>query len=414
MTQPNIRRRIVHVDMDAFFASVEQRDRPELRGKPVVVGADPQGGRGRGVVSAASYEARRFGIHSALPISQAYRACPTAIFLPPRFEAYSEASTQIMEVLGGFSPLVEPVSIDEAFLDCSGTDELFGTDQQLGAAIKAAITAATDLNCSVGIAPNKFIAKVASDLNKPNGLAICAPGKEQEFLAPLPVKALWGAGPKTVAKLASLGCVTVADVARLPESTLVNKLGQQGSHLHRISRGMDARAVQPGHQRKSISEERTFGDDSDNPDQLRQVLLAISDHLARRMRALRIRGRTMHFKIRLEGFETFVRSRTVPEPISARTALFEFATAELAAFNRRGKRVRLLGIGVSNLSEPPATEQMSLFRSSSDEADTVLDGLKERFGTKLSRASLLGQPERSSLEFGTSEAKSTSQRKKPP
>ena len=395
MTTPRARsRRIAHVDMDAFYASIEQRDHPDLRGRPVVVGADPAGGRGRGVVSAASYEARRFGIHSAMPISRAYRACPTAAFVAPNFESYLAESKRIMQIMGEFSPIVEPLSIDEAFLDCTGTEGLFGDDEFLGKAIRIAILDGTQLTCSVGIAPNKYIAKVASELNKPNGVAICPPGKEREFLAPLPVKALWGAGPKTVERLALVGCRTIGDVARLPSALLVRQLGPHGEHFRSLALGIDERPVVSGHLRKSISEERTFGTDTADQAALRRRLLAIADELARRMRGLDIRGRTLHFKIRLEGFETFTRSRTLPVAVNDRPTLLEFAEQELARFDRRGKKVRLLGIGVSTLSEPSEPEQLSLWNSTAREADNVLDSLKLRFGSKLSRASLLGIQER--------------------
>ncbi len=390
----NHRRRIVHVDMDAFYASVEQRNHPALRGKPVVVGADPEGGRGRGVVSAASYEARRFGIHSAQPISRAYRNCPHALFVPPDFEAYVSESKRIMSILGEFSPIVEPISIDEAFLDCSATEELFGSDLALGEAIRSAVFSRTDLTCSVGVAPNKYIAKVASELNKPNGLAVCPPEREREFLAPLPIKALWGAGPKTERILASLGCRTIGDVARLPPALLDQTLGRSGRHFRELALGVDERPVESGHQRKSISEERTFGTDTADPARLQKRLLAIVDELSRRMRGLDIRGRTLTFKIRLEGFETFTRSRTLPLPVNDRPTLYDFAVEELRRFDRRGRRVRLLGIGVSNLASSNEGEQLGLWGSTARAADNVLDSLKQRFGEKLSRGSLLGVRER--------------------
>ena len=387
-------RRIVHVDMDAFYASVEQRDHPELRGRPVVVGADPAGGKGRGVVSAASYEARRFGIHSAMPISRAFRACPTAAFVQPHFDSYLFESRRIMTVMDRFSPIVEPISIDEAFLDCTGTEELFGNDPALGSSIRAAIHEVTGLTCSVGIAPNKYIAKVASDLNKPDGMTICPPGQEREFLSPLALKALWGAGPKTVARLAAVGCRTIGDVARLPPALLAKQLGRHGEHFRRLALGIDNRPVEAGHLRKSISEERTFGVDTADNAVLRRRLLHIADELARRMRGLDLRGRTLHFKIRLEGFETFTRSRTLPVAVNERTTLLEFAEQELNSFDRRGKKVRLLGIGVSTLVPASEPEQLSLWSSTAQEADELLDTLKSRFGTKLSRASLLGVKER--------------------
>jgi len=405
-------RRIVHVDMDAFFAQVEQRDFPEYRGRPVVVGSDPREGKGRGVVSAASYEARTYGIRSALPISQAYRACPDAVFVRPRMKAYAEASEQIMAVFRTFSPVVEPLSIDEAFLDCSDTDALFGTDRELGKKIKEEVFRTVALRCSVGIASNKFIAKVASDLEKPDGLTICPPGREAEFLAPLPLSRLWGAGKKTVARLGELGYFTIGQIAGVDASFLENELGKWGRALHNLANGRDERPVSSAGRRKSISEERTFDRDTDDPEILKHTLLTIADRLSRRMRYQGLRGRTLTFKIRLRGFETHTRSRTLPHSACDMKTLRDFAYEELEKFPRNGKKIRLIGIGVSNLldSEESEPSQPSLFdpegaggeHQDLPPGEKILDELRSSFGNIVTRASLLSRDFRELSDPGDS------------
>lgn len=287
---------IVHVDMDAFYASIEQLDYPEYRGKPVVVGADPAGGKGRGVVSAASYEARKYGIHSALPISTAYKLCPNAIFVRPRFRRYSELSKRVMEVLKSFAPVVEQISIDEAFLDCTGTEKLFGTTSDLAHRIKERIATETGLTASVGIATNKSIAKIASDLNKPDGLCICPPGQEREFMAKLPLKYLWGTGRKTVEKLESMGFTSMRDIQQCNPEKVQAILGKYGVKLWELANGIDQREVVQSMQRKSISEEVTFREDVDQDTSIEKVMFQISDSLTRKMRKEGIKGRTLTLK----------------------------------------------------------------------------------------------------------------------
>lgn len=392
---------IVHVDMDAFFTSVEQMDHPEYRGKPVVVGADPKGGKGRGVVSAASYEARKFGIHSAMPISRAYRLCPRAVFLPPRFSRYSELSRRVMELLGEFSPLVEELSIDEAFLDCTGTEMLFGPPERLGAGIRERIRAETGLTASVGIASNKSVAKIASDLNKPDGLTICPAGKEREFLAPLPMSRLWGAGKKTVETLQTMGFRIIGDIASYSPGDLEKILGKWGLGLWELARGIDDRPVVTEYGRKSISEETTFEEDVSDGALIERALLGISDGLSRRMRELGIRGRTITLKIRLQGFETFTRGMTLPAAVDDMKTIRGAATELYRNFDRGGKRVRLVGIKLSNLEEAGGDGvQLDLFGGSDpkeisipaagkNDPESVLDSLKSRFGESVTRASLL-------------------------
>lgn len=397
------KRVIVHVDMDAFFAAVEQLDFPEYRGKPVIVGADPRGGKGRGVVSASSYEARRFGIHSALPISKAYALCPSGIFVRPRFHRYSELSEQVMDILHGFSPLVEQISIDEAFLDCSGTEKLFGQPSELGRSIKKKIFESTGLGASVGIAPNKSIAKIASDLEKPDGLTICPPGEERGFMHPLPIKRLWGAGPRTVELLNTRGLRTAGDIAALPVEMLEATFGKHGRHLWELANGIDDRAVYSEYERKSFSEEVTFNSDVESDDFIEQTILGIADSLGRRVRRAAIKGRTVTLKIRLEGFETYTRSHTMPEPVDGMKNLLTAALGLYRKFNRKGKKVRLIGMGISNLTAPDGEEytQLELFGRNTTESgndpvplkntDEILDRLKERYGEKITRATLLNR-----------------------
>lgn len=391
-------RAIVHVDMDAFFASIEQLDNMRYRGKPVVVGANPKGGKGRGVVSASSYEARRYGIHSAMPISRAYRLCPHAIFLPPRFSRYSAVSDSVMETLKRFSPLVEPISIDEAFLDCTGTETLFGTQRDLGMIIKNEMHRETGLTASVGIASNKSIAKIASDLHKPDGLTICPPREEREFLSKLPLEKLWGAGKKTVALLESMGFHTIGDVASFPLKDLEKIMGKWGTHLWHLANGIDNRPVANQEGYKSMSEEITFEEDVSGDETVYTTLLSIADRLSRRMRNHGLRGRTVNLKIRLEGFETYSRAHTLHRVIDDMFTLRDAAWELYREFDRKGKRVRLIGISMSNLNGNEEDQgQLELFSPESqhdlspkrEKLEKVLDHLRENFGNHVSRASLM-------------------------
>lgn len=393
-------RTIVHVDMDAFFAAVEQLDNPAYRGRPVVVGADPKGGKGRGVVSASSYEARVYGVHSALPISIAFRRCPQAVYVFPRMERYSELSDEIMEILGSFSPLVEQLSIDEAFLDCTGTERLFGTPDKLGKKIKSTISEKTGLTASVGIASNKSVAKIASDLQKPDGLTICPFGGEREFLAPLPISRLWGAGKKTVEHLNSLGFHTVGDIARLPGGVLEKKLGKWGLQLWYLANGIDERPLTCDWTPKSISEETTFEFDEADGSVIENTILELSDQVARRARRGDAKGRTVTLKIRLEGFETFTRSKTLDRAVNDMFSIRDTSLDLFRRFDRGGKRVRLVGVKISNLECTGESEacQMELFtpddekisgQPRKEKIEEILDGLKDSFGRHVTRASLL-------------------------
>jgi nucleotidyltransferase/DNA polymerase involved in DNA repair len=391
MVKPRI---IVHVDMDAFYTSIEQMDCSEYRGKPVVVGADPQQGSGRGVVSAASYEARAYGIHSALPISTAYKRCPHAIYLRPRFKRYSELSVKVMKILDAFSPLVEQISIDEAFLDCSGTEKLFGSNQSLGGHIKDRIKGETGLTASVGMATNKSVAKIASDLHKPDGLCICAPGKEQEFLAPLHIDRLWGAGRKTVDKLEKLGFTLVEHIQNCPKQRLQELFGTYGRRLWELANGIDNRPVVRSSPRKSISQEMTFRRDTDQDSVVEHVLFQLSDSVTRQMRREGIRGRTVNLKIRLAPFDTHTRSHTLAHPVHDMQAVRDTVLRLFRSFDRGGRPVRLVGVGVSNLhrQEEGLVAQLDLFADDQDgleETDRVLDQMKRLYGEKVTRASFL-------------------------
>jgi nucleotidyltransferase/DNA polymerase involved in DNA repair len=381
--------------MDAFFAAVEQRDRPELRGKPVIVGADPKGGRGRGVVSTASYEARRFGVGSAMPISEAWRRCPHGVYLHPDMEKYARESGRIMEIFRRFTDLVEPVSIDEAFLDVTGSARAMGTGEAIARRLKQDIREATQLTASVGVATSKLVAKVASDMRKPDGLVVVAPGEEAAFLAPLPVRRLWGVGPKMEEALAKLGVVTIGDLAELDPARLERRLGTHGYDLQRLARGEDDRdVVAEGEGAKSLGQEHTYGRDTADPERLRATLLQIADGVAERLRSHGLRARTVTLKYRDEDFHTTAHARTLPEATDTGNVLFRVAS-ELFAEVHRGKKVRLLGIYASHFGE--ATPQLGLFDEpkAPSPADRLRDEVRKRFGDEaLTRASLLGRRER--------------------
>jgi DNA polymerase-4 len=396
LSMPTARpRTILHVDMDAFFAAVEQRDRPELRGKPVIVGADPRGGHGRGVVSTASYEARRFGVASAMPISEAWRRCPQGVYLHPDMEKYARESERIMEVFHRFTDLVEPISIDEAFLDVTGSARAMGTGEEIGRKLKDSIRRETELAASVGVATSMLVAKIASDMRKPDGLVIVPPGTEASFLAPLPVRRLWGVGPKMEDVLAKLGVVTIGDLAALAPARLERRLGTHGFDLQRLARGEDDRAViSEGAEAKSLGQEHTYGQDTSDPERLRATLLQIADGVAGRLRAHGLRARTVTLKYRDEDFHTTTHARTLDEATDAGNALFR-AASELFAEVHRGKKVRLLGIYASHFGE--GTPQLGLFEQpkAPSPADRVRDEVRRRFGEEaITRASLLGRRER--------------------
>ncbi len=374
-------RRILHVDMDAFFAAVEQRDDPELRGKPVLVGGSPEG---RGVVAAASYEARPFGCRSAMPMAQALRRCPQAVVVRPRMEAYVAASRQMFEIFEQFTPLVEPLSIDEAFLDVTGSTRLFGPPEEIAAELKRRIRERTQLTASVGVAPNKFLAKLGSDLQKPDGLVVVPPDGVQAFLDPLPISRLWGAGAATQKHFEQLHVRTFGDVRRLSREELEREFGQAGEHFYQLVRGLDDRPVVPDREAKSISHENTFAADIDDAEYLRVFLLHQMERVAERLRRHELLARTVTVKIRTPDFKTITRSATLDAPTDRTDALWELAGGLFDAWARRGRRkVRLLGVGVSNLTGG-AGRQMSLFGQKQDERrralDRTADEIRARFG----------------------------------
>jgi nucleotidyltransferase/DNA polymerase involved in DNA repair len=381
--------------MDAFFAAVEVRDRPELSGKPVIVGADPKGGRGRGVVSTASYEARRFGVGSAMAISEAWRRCPQGVYLQPDIERYARESERVMAILGRFTDLVEPVSIDEAFLDVTGSARALGSGETIGRKLKRAIHDETALTASVGVATSKLVAKVASDIRKPDGLVVVTPGTEAAFLSPLPVRRLWGVGPKMEEALAKLGVTTIGELQALDPGRLERRIGTHGHDLQQLARGEDDREVssEPAGA-KSLGQEHTYDEDTADRARLRATLLQLTDAVAARLRLHALRARTITLKYRDEDFRTTTHARTLKRATDSGGELFRVASELFAEVHGR-KKVRLVGIYASHFGE--ATPQLGLFDAPKQPSpvDRVRDEVRRRFGDEaITRASLLGRRER--------------------
>ena len=374
---------ILHIDMDAYYASVEERDRPELKGKPVIVGGSPQK---RGVVAAANYAARDFGVHSAMPSAIAQRLCPQAVFLPGRIGYYAEVSCKIRDIFHRFTPLVEPLSLDEAFLDVTGSEALFGTAVSIGHQIKDAILKEVQLVASVGVAPNKFLAKIASDLDKPDGFVIVDADRAQEFLDPLPVTRLWGVGRQGSKVFDRLGVRTIGQLRRLPVEVLQDHFGSHGKHLWQLAHGIDDRPVVPDRDAKSISHETTFATDIGNPETLCSWLLELTEQVAQRLRRHNLRGRTVQIKVRFADFRTITRSQTLSEPTNSTDQLWQVAS-ELLTTRVPVERqpVRLLGMGVSDLHGAGEVQQ-TLFDGQTCEQqsriDEVADLVRDRFGSK--------------------------------
>ncbi|MFH1810311.1 MAG: DNA polymerase IV [Pseudomonadota bacterium] len=374
---------IMHVDMDAFFAAIEQRDRPELRGRPVVVGAQPGG---RGVVSTCSYEARVFGIHSAMPINEAFKRCPHAVFVTPDFVRYSEASDRLMELLEHFSPLVEPVSVDEAYLDLAGTERLLGAPVEVGRHAKDLVRRELGLSMSVGIGPNRLIAKIASDHHKPDGLTVVPLEQVEVFLDPLPVRVLRGVGPKLGQAIANAGLGSVGDIRRWSLERLQRRFGEDpGEMLYRQSRGLGSATVGVGSERKQISKERTFQHDVTDPAVLRDTLRRLAGGIARAARRTQRQGRTVTLKIRLPGFETHTRRFTRDLPTHDERELLDEAWRLYEESGFAGRPVRLIGVGLTGFDED-RPRQLSLFDATSRNAGPrekvlrAIDALKDRFG----------------------------------
>jgi nucleotidyltransferase/DNA polymerase involved in DNA repair len=381
---------ILHVDMDAFYASVEVRDRPELMGKPVVVGSP----NGRGVVLSASYEARKFGVRSAMPGAVARRRCPQAIFVPPRREVYSTVSKQVMAVFRSVTPIVEPLALDEAFLDVSGARRRLGSPAWIGAAIRRQIEAEQGLTCSVGVASSKFIAKIASVRAKPNGLLVVPADGVLDFLHPLPVSALWGVGQRTGETLAQLGLRTVGDIAHAPLATLQQHLGHAvGTHLAALAWGKDSRAVTTHAPDKSIGAEETFATDVTDPDLVRRELLRLSERTARALREGGWAGRTVTVKLRLGNFRTITRSRTLPDPVDLARTIYETACALYEGSGLDGAaRLRLVGVRMTGLTAAAgATTQLAFDDKPTGwrDAERVMDQITQRFGAGAVRPAVL-------------------------
>ncbi|GAB4370401.1 MAG: DNA polymerase IV [Deltaproteobacteria bacterium] len=348
-------REILHLDMDAFYASVEALDNPDLRGKPVIVG----GGLKRGVVAASSYEARKFGVHSSIPMAKAKRLCPHGIFLPVRMERYKEVSDRIFGIFRRYTPLVEPVSLDEAFLDVTASVRLFGPPEEIAKRIRAEVRMETGLTVSAGVASSKLVAKIASDMNKPDGLMVVPHGKEREFLAPLQVGRLWGVGEATRSALAELGVMKIGDLAGIPEAEMVRKLGKHGAHLHRLARGIDDREVEPEREIKSMGRENTFDEDLVEILDLRRELLDIATRTAARLRNHRLKGRTVTLKVKYTDFRRVTREVTLSHGIDDGGEIFREALALLEKTEAGKKPVRLLGIYLSNFGGEPVQESRS-------------------------------------------------------
>lgn len=380
---------ILHVDMDAFFAAIEQRDDSSLRGKPVIVG----GSRTRGVVSTASYEARPFGVHSALPMAQAMRRCPQAIVLPVRMAHYAAVSRQLMAVMEDFSPLVEPLSLDEAFLDMTGAERLFGPPEAMAEAIKARIFEATKLTASVGIACNKFLAKLASDLDKPDGVTLVPFGQERDFIAPLAISKLWGVGPKAAARLKALGLFTIGSVAEADPAWLRAELGSLGDHIHALSRAEDLREVVVGRERKSVGSERTLDEDVSGRVAVEQHLRRACERVARELRRKQIRACGVRVKLRYShGFQLTTRDARLPLACDDSATLFSTARALLDRLELDAP-IRLVGAAAFDLTEPGQPVQADLFAGARAKKhgtlERTLDAIRDRFGDKIQR----GEPE---------------------
>ena len=382
--------RIMHLDMDAFFASVELLERPDLVGLPVIVG----GRGGRSVVTAATYEARKYGVNSAMPMSVALRRCPNAIVLEPHFERYRHFSKVVMELCNEVTPLVEPLSIDEAFLDVAGARKLLGTPWEIATGLRARIFEQTGLHCSIGIAATKFIAKLASGLAKPDGLLAVPLPRTLDFLHPLPISALWGVGAKTAEQLERLGLRTVGDVANTPLTTLSKALGAgAGEKLHALAWARDSRSVTLLREEKSVGHEVTFEYDITDPAIIRRELLRMSDQVAVRLRRAGLIGRTVVLKLRFGDFTTITRSRTIEEPTDLGRRIYDEVVDIYANANRPEARIRLVGVRVEQLL-PAGDAVLALWDADEDwrDAEQAIDAVSERFGRGLVRPAALIKP----------------------
>jgi len=383
-------RKIMHIDMDAFYTSVEQRDNPALKGLPVIVGGAAEK---RGVVSAASYEARAFGVRSAMPTSQAKKLCPQGIFLPVRMPRYLEVSAQIMSILKEYTPLVEPLSLDESFLDVTGSEKIFGPAIAIAKEIKRRIQEATGLTASAGIAPNKFLAKIASDLKKPDGLVEIKEEEVAQFLAHLPIAKLWGVGKATEEVLKGMGILKVGQLATFPAEAIAKNLGKFGLELIALSRGKDDRPVVPHSESKSISQEETFTPDLSDREQMQKFLLEQSEQVGWELRQQKLKGSTVQLKVRYPDFQLVTRSTTLPWPTDQGSEIYQAAIKLLDKTEALKKKARLLGVGISNLILRDYPEQLSFFdsqRKKLEHSTEAMDRIREKFGPdSIKRATLL-------------------------
>lgn len=381
---------ILHIDMDAFYASVEQLDNPELKGKCIIVGGRSK----RGVVSAANYEARKFGVHSAMPICQAKQKCPEGIFIFPRMDRYKEISRKIMSLLNDFSPLVEPVSIDEAYVDITGCGKIHGKPEEIGIQIKKKIKEHVNLTCSIGIAPNKFLAKIASDMDKPDGLFIIMPDKVQHFIESLPVQKVPGVGKTGLKHLKQIGILKLGDVKKYPEKILMKRLGKFGQRLIELSKGIDNVPVEPYAKRKSVSRECTLSEDTRDKNLLTKYLLSQAEKVSRDLIRLGVKGRTITLKIKHADFKQVTRSSTIDIPTQSSKVIYLEAKRLLGAY-KIFKKIRLIGLGVSGFVSDALPLQMGLFNdnkkrnSSWEKVDKAVDTIKKKYGKDvITRATL--------------------------
>jgi DNA polymerase-4 len=350
-------RAIVHLDLDAFYAAVEMLENPDLKGKPILIGGQPEE---RGVVAAASYPARAFGVRSAMPMSKALQRCPQAIVLPPRFDVYRQYSRQVMDILHQTSPLVEQISIDEAYLDLTKHVAIWEDAVDVARTLRDRVGQEVGLSASLGVATNKLVAKVASDRDKPGGLTVVRPGEEVAFLAPLPVRVLWGVGPRTAEKLAKMGVTTVGELAQRSEGELCKRFGQHGAAMANHARGIDRRPVVTEHERKSVSQERTFARDLRDAEALDRQLRHLSQRVAQHLARAEVVAGTVAIKLRYSDFETLTRQMTLAVPTDDKEAIYQVARALFDRTWQHGRPVRLLGVAGRHLCPPPG--QLPLFQ----------------------------------------------------
>ncbi|CAB4334359.1 MAG: DNA polymerase IV [Actinobacteria bacterium] len=383
---------ILHVDMDAFYASVAELDNPQYKGKALVVGAGV-----RGVVLSANYEARKFGIRAAMPVGRAKRMAPHAIFIAPEHHRYAEISERVMQIFHSYTPLVEPISLDEAFLDVTGSQKLFGDGREIAQKIRAQVEKDEGITCSVGIAQSKFIAKLASQHCKPNGMLEIKSDRILEFLHPLPVRAIWGVGPKTAESLDRLGLHTVADIANTPRSTLIRALGDAtGESLYELAWGRDYRDVVPEEPEKSIGNEETFARDIDSPEEILREFLRMSEKATARLRERNLYAKTISIKIKFADFTSITRSKTVPLAIDGTQEVYEIVKKLYLALRNDGARIRLVGVSLGNLTEAsPVQLEFGAREKGWRDADTAIDKAKARFGRESVRPGRLIEPEES-------------------